>query len=182
MGKIRSVEVNTPFGKRTLQYMFGERSVNSDKPITTCEGDCVYERVCSLLPDPERPNEFKRWRFCDFCTRIGDMADNTDGGQELKRMCPVPGTLENELGDIYPRILEVVQEKNPIVYLSDVIDSICEFQCDMYDKEHSQCGKGNSLCLLQDLFLKGRHLAPDGMPVVKKLDTDRDQSGDKEVE
>lgn len=176
--KYRSVEVNTPKGPRTLQYMYGENSGNSDKPINTCQADCIYEKVCKLLPDPERSEEFTKYRFCDFCTRIGDNAD-TDEGRELRKMVPVPGCLENELGDVFPRIIEVIQEKNPIIYLSDVIDCVCGYQCEFYDKDHSQCGKGNSLCLLQDLFFKGNSLKERNQPV-RKLDTSRDITGESE--
>lgn len=177
--KFKSVEVKTPAGPRILQFRFGENSSkDSSSPLNTCEYDCVYQKVCKLLPDPENPDDFAHLRFCDFCTRIGDTAD-TEEGRELRKYVPVPGEIENQLGDIFPRILEIVQEKNPIVYLSDVIDCVCEFQCDMYDAEHSQCGAGNSMCLLQDLFMK--KVCSPGQPVViKKLETDRPTDGKSE--
>lgn len=179
MNKYKSVKVETPQGERTLQYKCGERFLKSETPVNICEADCSYYKVCRLLPDPTKPKDFKDFRFCDFCTRVAENA-STDEEREIRHMVPVPGTIENELGDIYPRILDVILEKNPMIYLSDVIDCICEFNCDMYDENHSQCGAGNSMCLLQDLFIKAKNRKQDTSIYVKKLDTDRDESGEDE--
>lgn len=178
MKKYKTVEVMTSKGPRLLQYMYGERSASADQPINTCEADCQYFKVCRLLPDPENLDAYDRYRFCDFCGRKGDLAQ-TEEDREIRKMVPVPGCLENELGDVMPKILEVVKEKNPLVYLSDVIDSVCEFQCDMYDPQHSQCGAGNSMCLLQDLFIKAKCKNDPTQPC-RRLDTDRDVTGESE--
>lgn len=177
--KIKIVKVITPAGERRLTYEYGEISANSPEPVMICETECPYYRCCRLFPNPEDPNDFKNSRFANFCVRLADRIEEGEDYRDIRNYHPQAGTIENELGDIFPRILEVIQEENPIVRVSDVIDSVCKFQCDMWDEKHSQCGEGNAMCLLSDLFEKGRRIVPKNSPVFQ-LDTKRDISGKKE--
>lgn len=164
--KLRRVEVPTPNGTKKITYGFGQNGGKADnEEINVCATDCTYYNLCRWLPDPEHQDDFENWRFCDFCTRKGDEAE-TEEEREIRRMVPLPGELENVLGENgVPRVLSVIAKKNPIVYLNDVIDNVCDKICDMYDPEHSSCGCNNPMCILQDLFPKT--IKPKNLKVLK---------------
>ena len=166
--KLKTVKVQTPKGTVELQFRPGERFLNQsqDETISICDLDCPYAKICGHLPDPEYPDELK---FNDLCTRIGDVAE-TQEDMDIKYYHPVEGTIENELGEIFPEILEVIKEKNPLFRLDTIIDRICPGMCEDYNREHTNCGKKNILCILTDLFI-GPQKEADGP--VKLYETDR---------
>lgn len=154
--KFKRVEINTPDGPKYLTYHLGENSIRPEEEISVCEVDCTYHNVCRWLPDPERLDDYDHFRFCDCCTRKGDLAE-TEEDREIRRMCPLPGEIENVLGELgNPKIIDIILQKNPMIYISDVIDGICADSCDMYTPEHTNCTKDNPMCFLQDLFSKSK--------------------------
>lgn len=169
--KIKSVEVKTPKGTFRLQFRPGERFFNQtdDSEVSLCDLDCPYGKICAILPNPKYPDK-PELRFCDFCGELGDIAE-TQEDKEIKYYCPMEGTIENELGEVFPEILEIIKEKNPIFRLDTIIDRICPGMCGDYCKEHTFCGKKNALCILTDLF-EGPQPKADGP--VSLYDTDRE--------
>lgn len=168
--KLKTVKAKTPKGTFELQFRPGERFLNQkeESEVSICDLDCPYAKICGILPDPEYPDK-EELRFSDFCTRIGDIAE-TQEDMEIKFYHPMEGTIENELGEIFPEILEIVKEKNPLFRLDTIIDRICPGMCGDYCKEHTNCGKKNILCILTDLFM-GPEKEADGP--INTYDTDR---------
>lgn len=173
MKKFKTVEVKTPKGTFKLQFKPGERFHNKQKEeeVSICDLDCPYSKLCGILPDPENMDH-PEMRFCDLCTRVGDLAETAED-KEIRYCHPVEGTIENELGDVFPQILEIIKEKNPLLRLDTVIDRICPGMCAEYNKEHTNCGCKNALCIMSDLFLGP---TPDTYSdPVNLYDTDREE-------
>lgn len=174
MKKYKTVEVKTQKGTFRLQFKPGERFYNKQDSgeVSICDIDCPYCKICGILPDPEYMDK-PEMRFCDFCTRIGDHVE-TQEEKEIRFYHPVEGTIENELGEFFPEILEIVVEKNPLFRLDTIIDRVCPGMCSEYNPQHSNCGKRNALCILTDLFTGPIPKESYDNPV-NMYDTDREE-------
>ena len=145
MEKIRKAKFNTAKGERSM--MMRPVLEELEEGEVFCDSICPYgEKICSRLPDPEFPDKPTE-RFCDFCTRLGEI----EGQEFCNNMVPVEGEIERVFPD-FPDIIKVLEEENPLVKISDVIDEVCKGGCDMYSPDHSNCSSKNQLCILKGLL------------------------------
>ena len=178
----KRVKVDTPKGERYLTFRHVQSLITKDgenKVVgVDCDKQCPYGKICEFFPDPRHLGD-KNYAFCDFCADSGkDIdAEGADGSlhtDELKAYVPEERTIENNLGDVFPEITDIIQEKNPLIRLSTVIDGVCEGLCSMYNKEHTECNVCNGLCLLHGLFTGIRKENEEGDIVENMYDTDRE--------
>lgn len=145
MKKLKTVEVETPWGTRSLVY----RPVGSDIPQDQliCDSVCPYSKLCPIIRDPSCPEDTSRC-YNDFCSMLGE--DDTDS--ELLNMVPVDGTIESLFSD-GPDIYSQVFEKDPSIKLSEIRCRVCKNFCDDYDENSSEkCVSTNKACILSNLF------------------------------
>lgn len=179
----KRIEVDTPKGKRYLTYCHVQALTTEDgqnKVVgVDCDKQCPYGKICEHFPDPRHIGD-ERYAFCDFCADSGkdlekEGTDNTENLDELKYYIPEEGTIENNLGDVFPSITDIILEKNPLCRVDTVIDSVCDGVCSMYNKAHSECKFENSMCLLRNLFTGPKKATEDNL-VDNAYKTDRESN------
>lgn len=143
--KFRKVKIKTKLGDRYLT--FKPVKVEDFENGYICETDCPYgEKICGRLRNPEVPDD-ETQSFMDFCSNL-DLEDKT-----MELYVPIEGTLESNLFDLDDVNKELINNRE-LVSVKEVIDSVCDGMCDLYDKTHCNCKMTNPTCLLQDLFKK----------------------------
>lgn len=144
--KVKNVKFETKYGTKSLVFV---PVLDDDDPEKLlCDSHCPYgPDICRLLKDPKNPDD-KNFSFMDFCGALG----SEEGGDVSFGQCvPMEGTLEANLTD-FPEIYQVLCERNPLVSVNKVIDSVCQDSCDMYCPDHSMCRPDNQACFLVDLL------------------------------
>lgn len=130
-----------------------------DVSYGACES-CPYgTRVCTILKDPQHPDD-KYATFQDYCGNLGNKEADPANQELVGGYYPVEGTIEDNLGDTED-VYQSLISKNPYVKISDLIDRVCDGECSFYRKDHSLCKKTNDLCLLQNV-LKNNTSTKDG--------------------
>lgn len=140
MEKLEKVKINTPKGERELIF----KRVDAEAlNFLECDNYCPYSKICADISDPRDPTN-KNLSFLDCCRSV-----------DLENMVPVEGTLEDNLSDICDVFKNLI-EKDKLVPIKRVIDSICKGWCDDYNESHSNCNGKNLTCILKSLFSHGK--------------------------
>lgn len=144
MNRLIRVKVLTPKGERTLTY----EPTSGDTIV--CLRGCVYKDVCDKIRDPRNPED-PDGAFTDFCSECANDLDE-ETQRVLANCIPKPGTIEENLYDL--DIVQELIEKNPLVSVNKVIDSVCSGWCDSYNEKKSNCNARNGMCILRSIFIK----------------------------
>lgn len=143
--RVKTIKVETSLGERNLSFYLEKRE--GDDSSMSCKY-CPYLNVCNELPHPEASH--KGEAFTDFCWQIST-------GIEKKQLVegdylPMPGTIEENLGDVADPFKKLATDNNRYVKLSKVIDSVCADVCPVYNPEHSECSGRVSFCVLHSIL------------------------------
>ena len=160
---LKKVKVNTPMGERTLIYRHVQPLEDENGKVrelgVDCDKQCPYGKICQHFPDPRHPelfgNKTNPSSFCDFCADLAlniDDLNDSQADEVMKSYVPEEGTIENNLGDVFPEINKIILEKNPMFRLTTIIDTVCSDLCEFYSKDHKECNFSNSMCLFRSLF------------------------------
>lgn len=152
MLKFKKTKIETSKGSRNIYF---KGNYDHSEEILECAKYCTYADVCQKLKYPSSDESHKDEDFSDFCSDI-NFAKSEDETSVDVCWIPVPGTLEENLGDVIKEFVKPEEKDNKIlekcVRIDAVIDSSCDGFCSKYQKDHKNCNCGNSLCILKSLF------------------------------
>jgi len=152
MKKLKKVKFTTEKGE-TKELIFQPITEKLGTEEFACDKCCPYsQEVCAKLRNPRKESD-PNSSFLEFCGELG-LQEGDD--PEIINYVPAEGTIENNLWDI-KTVFDTLMVPNRFVRLSDVIDSVCQGSCPLYNKEHSRCVESNDMCILQDLIKKSNH-------------------------
>lgn len=144
MDKLKTVKLDVNGKTRKLVF----KKINDPEGgKETCSSVCSYYKTCRFMKDPRNLND-PLGSFTDFC---GDAVD--EKGEDLDTWIPVPGTIEENLGDVND-VFQNIIEKSPCVTINRVIEVSCKDFCDKYTEDHKNCNCNNSLCIIKKLFIE----------------------------
>lgn len=150
MNKQKRVKIKTPNGDIYLTFKLHDDYNKDNGFISNVCLSCRYHHICDKIEDPRYPNN-PDFRFIDLCGDIGDIIKENNGEEDengiSNYLIPVEGTIENNIN-----LFQELIKENPLIKLSNIIDSICPNWCSDYDPEHSKCNSKNNLCIMHDLF------------------------------
>ena len=129
-----------------------ENEENSRRLFLSCQL-CPYNKVCELIPNPDDPKDGDG-SLAEFCSdNLVCDSDETfpdSNGREYDYI-PVEGTWENNFPDLF--LMKNLVKRDPLVRLSEVVNSVCADWCGSYKSDMSGC-KNEDICILKRLFEK----------------------------